>query len=85
MAKFRGNKFHIETLNILFSSSFQMAKLNGTVTVNATEMDDEKCDAPLLEKHNYTLPSFRYTNIFIAVVIIDGILSCLLWLTGKYQ
>lgn len=61
-----------------------MAKLNGTVTVNASEVEDEKCDTALLGKHNYTLPSFRYTNIFITIVIIDGMISCLLWLTGKY-
>ncbi|XP_048730386.2 ABC transporter B family member 1-like [Ostrea edulis] len=62
-----------------------MAKLNGTVTVNASEVEDEKCDTALLGKHNYTLPSFRYTNIFITIVIIDGMISCLLWLTGGHS
>lgn len=62
-----------------------MAKINGTV--NALEVDEENNDEgddTATGKHRYSLPAFRYTNIFITIVIIDGILSCIMWLTGKY-
>lgn len=34
-------------------------------------------------RRRYTLPFLRYVNILLAVVFIDGIVSIVLWLTGK--
>ncbi|XP_061197341.1 uncharacterized protein LOC133205527 [Saccostrea echinata] len=59
-----------------------MAKVNGTVN-NAPEMEENE-DKALLGNHRYTLPVLRYTNIFISLVIIDGIMSCIMWLTGGH-
>lgn len=35
------------------------------------------------EKQRFTLPSFRYTNIVLGIIFIDGLVSVILWLTGK--
>ncbi|KAL5016506.1 hypothetical protein ScPMuIL_006095 [Solemya velum] len=34
------------------------------------------------EKQRFTLPSFRYTNIVLGIIFIDGLVSVILWLTG---
>ncbi|XP_062594585.1 uncharacterized protein LOC134260056 [Saccostrea cucullata] len=60
-----------------------MAKVNGTVN-SVSEMEENDEDKALLGKHRYTLPVLRYTNVFISLVIIDGILSCIMWLTGGH-
>ena len=49
----------------------------------ATNMDDE--DLCLEgQRHRYTLPSFRYVNIVLAVIFVDGLVSVVLWLVGEY-
>ena len=63
-----------------------MAKINGVVNHNVSDdeenfgEEEKKFDG----KQKYTLPGFRYTNIFTTLVIVDGIMSCILWLTGKW-
>ena len=36
-------------------------------------------------RHRYTLPTFRYVNIVLALIFIDGVVSVVLWLVGEYQ
>ncbi|XP_033747567.1 ABC transporter B family member 25-like [Pecten maximus] len=59
-----------------------MAKLNGTV--NSVSMENGDADVPMLElgTHSYTLPKFRYVNIFGFFLLVDAIVSVILWLTG---
>ena len=56
---------------------------NGTVPL-VSDMDEEDLS---LEgrRHRYTLPNFRYVNIVLAVIFIDGVVSVVLWLTGMYM
>ncbi|KAK3084195.1 hypothetical protein FSP39_009850 [Pinctada imbricata] len=57
-----------------------MDKVNGAVNRSEDQDDGEE----LIPKgpHRYTLPSLRYTNICIGVVLVDAIVSVVLWLTG---
>ncbi|XP_069135768.1 uncharacterized protein [Argopecten irradians] len=59
-----------------------MAKLNGTV--NSAGMENGDSDVPMLElgTHTYTLPKLRYVNIFGSFLIIDAVVSVVLWLCG---
>lgn len=62
-----------------------MAKINGTVNASEVEANNDEGDDTVTRKHRYSLPAFRYTNIFITLMIIDGVLSCILWLTGGHS
>ena len=58
-----------------------MDKANGVVNSGGEE-EREKDELIPTGPHRYSLPTLRYTNLFIALVMVDGIVSIALWLTG---
>ena len=55
---------------------------NGSVhLVSGTDEEDLSLEG---RRHRYTLPTFRYVNIVLALIFIDGTVSVVLWLTGMY-
>ncbi|KAK3587257.1 hypothetical protein CHS0354_034401 [Potamilus streckersoni] len=59
-----------------------MAKMNGAVLLEDADPEEEGGPPTCKFKQSYSLPFFRYKNIVLAIVFIDGIVSMVLWLTG---
>ena len=58
-----------------------MDKANGVVNSGGEE-EGEKDELIPTGPHHYSLPTLRYANLFIALVMVDRIVSIALWLTG---
>lgn len=61
---------------------------NGTITtghhgIDTAELADDKTPLTPVAHQYYTLPMLRYTNFVRALIMVDGIVSVVLWLTGE--